>query len=242
VEKFVYPRYELPLVEAYAGKFESVFIVLHPFVRVPEAMAWSAVQHYPTDEQIVIQGTKCTWAEAQKQAGISSYARMNQALLTSIGSIAGDLADGAGSDAIAKFVKTNPVWMPAEGQFEPLLRRDFLEVFASAGAEALIFVPEFPNTDPVVPLPIAGLRNGSVPFPSRGTLLAPDQRFLFTVDWDSFFTLFYGPRAFVAESARRLRIEGFFATPNTDHAWFNYSFGCAIVTASPEDCPEVLAK
>ena len=91
----------------------------------------------------------------------------------------------------------------------------------------------------MVRLAIAGLRDGtnSIPegqFPARGTLLAPDHSFLFTVDWDSFFTLFYGSRSFVARVAAGLNLEGFFATPNTEHAWYNYSFGCATVTLSPE--------
>ena len=94
-------------------------------------------------------------------------------------------------------------------------------------------------SDPVARLALASLRDGAnlIPegsFPARGTLLAPDHSFLFTVDWDSFFTLFYGPRAFVARVAAGLNLEGFFATPNTEHAWYNYSFGCATVTLSPE--------
>ena len=236
-EEFVYPQYEVPLTQAYGGRFQSVFVVLHPFVRVPEALTWSAAQKYPSDEEIRAQGTKCRWAEVQKHTGIASYAWMNQALLTSIGSLEGDLADCAGRDAIADFVKSHSVWMPAEGRFEPLHQRDFLDLFASAGQEELVFVPEFPHADPVVRLPIGTLKSGAAPFPSRGTLLAPDSSFLFTVDWDSFFTLFYGPRALVTESARRLKLEGFFATANTDHAWFNYSFGCATVTVSPEHWP-----
>jgi hypothetical protein len=239
VEEFVYPRYEIPLLEAYGGQFESAFIVLHPFIRVPEAMAWNSTQKYPTDKQILAHATKCPWTEVSRRTVISTYARMNQALLTSIGSLDNYLADFAGSLAIAQFVKTNPVWMPTEGRLEPLLQRDFLEVFAAAGAEELIFVPEFPNSDPIARLRVSDLKSGSVPFPSRGTLLATDRSFLFTVDWDSFFTLFYGPRAFVTESVWRLGVEGFFATANTDHAWFNYSFGCAIITASPEDCRQV---
>jgi hypothetical protein len=255
--EYVYPKYEIPLLEAYCGQFESVFIVLHPFIRVPEALGWAAAQRYPDDSQILGEGKKCSWSEVSKQIGISSYARMNQALLTSIGSLADYLADWAGRDAIAEFVKAQAVWMPTEGRFEPLLQRDFLDVFEAAGAAELVFVPEFPNADPVVQLSVdwlkggasagvdasrtAGLESGAtrqsaIPFPARGTLLAPDRSFLFTVDWDSLFTLFYGPRGFVEEEVRRLRLEGFFATANTDHAWFNYSFGCAVVTVSPEDC------
>lgn len=249
-EEFVYPRYEVPLMEAYGGRFESAFIVLHPFIQVPEKFGWSALaqdpgttQRYPSDEQIVAHGMKCPWGDVEKRTGISSHARMNQALLTSIGSLGDDFADPTGRDKIENFVKAHPVWMPAEGRFEPLLQQDFLDAFAAAGQEELVFVPEFPHSDPVVRLPISelkpavGFKTPSLPFPSRGTLFPPDQSFLFTVEWDSFFTLFYGPRKFVAETARRRNLEGFFATPNTQHAWFNYSFGCAIVTVSPEDCP-----
>jgi len=125
--------------------------------------------------------------------------------------------------------------MPTEGRFEPLLQSDFLNAFADARADELIYVPEFPHSDPVIRLAISELLNGDISFPSRGTLLAIDASFLITVDWDSFFTLFYGPQALVTRVAHALNLEGFFATPNTDHAWFNYSLGCATATISPED-------
>jgi hypothetical protein len=234
-EEFIYPRYEVPLVEAYGRQFESVFIVLHPFIRVPDALGWGTTKDYPEDDQVLAVGTKCPWSEVSRKAGIATYARINQALLTSIGALDDSLADWPGRDAIANFVRTEPVWMPTEGRFEPLLQRDFLTVFESAGEEELMYVPEFPNSDPILSLRIEQLRSGTVPFSLRGTLLAPDRSFLFTVDWDSFFTLFYGRRAFVEQQVRQLGLEGFFATANTDHAWFNYSFGCAIVTVSPEE-------
>lgn len=159
---------------------------------------------------------------------------MSQALLTSIGSLTDYLADCAARDTLQKFLQSQPVWMPTEGRFEPLLQPDFVRIFEIAGTEDLIFVPEFPQTNPAVRLPLEGLRNDPIAFPSRGTLLAPDASFLFTVDWDSFFTLFYGPREFIQHVGNELNLEGFFATPNTEHAWFNYSFGCATVTLSPE--------
>jgi hypothetical protein len=124
--------------------------------------------------------------------------------------------------------------MPAEGRFEPLLQGDFLYAFETAGQEELIFVPEFPNVAPVRQLNIARLRSREQTFPNRGSLAALDESFLFTVDWDSFFTLFYGQHDFINETVRRRNLEGFFATPNTDHAWFNYSLGCSAVTIYPD--------
>lgn len=239
-EDFVYPAYGARLAEAYESRFESVFIVLHPFVSVPAELSWKATRKYPDDEQITAWGTKYRWSEVAGEIGLSSCARMNQALLSATGAISGDLADVAGCHALQDFLETRPVWMPVEGRFEPLLQQDFLRVFENASFEELIFVPERPESQPVVRLSIAGLKDGSIPFPTCGTLLAPDDSlqdapFLFTVDWDSFFTLFYGPRAFLSEVTRCLGLEGFFAAANTDHAWWNYSMGCATVTISPED-------
>jgi hypothetical protein len=38
----------------------------------------------------------------------------------------------------------------------------------------------------------------------------------------------------VAEVVRRKNLEGFFATPTTEHSWFNYSLGCSAVTIYPD--------
>lgn len=233
-EQFTYPSYTEPLMEAYGGRFECAFVVLHPFVRMPADLAWSATHQYPSDRAIAARGAKAPWMEVAAATGLTSCARVNQALLTSIGSLSDHLADPAGRDKLKGFLESEPVWMPTEGRFEPLLQPDLLSVFVAAGADELLFVPEFPNSEPVTRLAVAGLRSTSISFPSRGTLLAPDYSFLYTVDWDSFFTLFYGARSFVARVAAELNLEGFFATPTTEHAWYNYSMGCATVTLSPE--------
>ena len=225
----------MPLAEAYGGRFDSVFVVLHPFARIPQSLSWKVTRRYPDDAQIAALGTRCDWSEVTAQIGLNSCARMNQVLLTSIGSLSDYMADPVGSERLQNFLENEQIWMPAEGRFEPLLWSNFLQIFALAGIEELVFVPEFPHSDPVVRLSIAGIRDGSIPFPTCGTLLAPDSSFLFTVDWDSFFTLFYGRRSLVDEAMRKLNLEGFFATANTNHAWWNYSFGCATVTVSPED-------
>lgn len=234
LESFVYPPHDVPLMQAYGGRFESVFVLLHPFVRVPQRLAWSVTRSYPGDAQIADCGTKCKWTEVAERTDLKNCARLNQALLTAIGSLDSHLADPCGRDALQAYLQTQPVWMPVEGCFAPLLQPDILRAFAAAGVSELIHVPELPQSDPVETLPLARLRSWAVPFPSGGTLLAPDASFLFTVDWDSFFTLFYGSRAFVTDVAAMLDLEGFFALPTTEHAWFNYSMGCATVTLSPE--------
>ena len=221
-------------MEAYGGVFESVYVILHPFVGVPSELAWTTTKLYPSDEQILSAGAKYTWADVASKAKLGTCAKLNHALLTSIGSLDADLCDYAAASALKSFLESEPIWMPGEGRFEPLLQMDFLDAFEAAGRGELIFVPEFPGTDPVQRLSVQGLRRREEAFPARGTLAALDESFLLTVDWDSFFTLFYGPREFVAEVARRNELEGFFATPTTEHTWFNYSYGCSAVTIYPD--------
>ena len=233
-EQFKYPAYETPLLEAYSGRFESAFVMLHPFVRVPQHLAWKSVQNYPDDEQILAHGRKHTWADVCTQVGLNNCAKLNQALLASIGSISEDLADFEARNMLQRFLEAEPVWMPTEGRFELLLQMDLLAAFEAADKSELLFVPEFPEVDSVQRFNVSQLKRRMAPFPARGTLLPDDASFLFTVDWDSFFTLFYGPREFVTRVARQRNLEGFFAYQNMEHFWFNYSMGCATVTLSPE--------
>jgi hypothetical protein len=224
-------------MDAYGHRFESVYVILHPFVGVPEHLAWKATKQYPSDEQILNAGANYSWASAAAQTGIRTCDKMNQALLTSIGSLDDEFCDFPASDALQGFLQSSSVWMPSEGRFEPLLQKDFLDAFEAAGQDELVFVPEFPKADPIQRLSAQKLRNREEAFPARGTLAAPDGSFLFTVDWDSFFTLFYGPLDFVTEVVRRNLLEGFFATPTTEHSWYNYSLGCCVVTMAPDGWP-----
>jgi hypothetical protein len=233
-ERYVYPAINEPLLEAYGGSFESAYILLHPFVRVPQELSWSVTRQYPDNATIRARGSKCAWSEAARGAGIRNCAAMSQALLTSIGSIDEFLHDRDSASRLQRFLQQSPIWMPTEGRFEPLLQADLLATFRTAGHSELIHVPEFPDREPVESIPIDALLQNQEKIPERGTLLAPDASFLFTVDWDSFFTLFYGPREFIRQIARSRNLEGFFAEKETEHFWFNWKMGCATCTVSPE--------
>lgn len=234
-----YPPYDAPLAEAYGARFDAVYILLHPFVTVPEELSWQAAGTYPNDEQILRHGAKYSWANVATATGIKTCDRMNQALLTAIRSLSDEMSDFAASSALQSYLTQNPVWMPTEGRFEPLLQSDLLDAFQTAGHNQIVWVPEFPDREPILKLGLAELKDQSIPFPSRGSLVAPDLSFLFTVDWDSFFTLFYGPRSFVTKIVEPRNLEGFFAVPTTEHSWYNYALGCCVVTLAPDGWPSL---
>ena len=233
--RFTYPPYGTPLVEAYGSRFEAAYVLFHPFIRVPDDLSWKTTKQYPTDMQAAEQGLPFLWSEVAAATGLRSCAELNAALLTSTGALPDYLRDVPARDALQSFLQSNPVWMPSEGRFEPLLQPAIAAALHSAGFDELVFIPEMPQSEPIQRIALADLKGRNLPFPSCGTLIAPDASFLFTVDWDSFFTLFYGPRAFVRQIVCQHALEGFVPGPFTDHAWFNYTMGCATVTVSPED-------
>jgi hypothetical protein len=218
-ERFVYPDYDEPTMSAFDCAFEAAYIVLHPFLRLPDDLALDVVG-YPDDEQIVMAGAKNAWALVGEQLGFSSYSKLDQALLTSIRAIKDEICDYDASASLERFLETNSIWMPANGGFDPLLRADYLSAFDTAGQPELVSVPEFPQLDKTDRHAVCDLRSGAATFPHRGTLVAPDCSFLFTVDWDSFFTLMFGPRTLLERIIRQRNLEGFFATRNTKHFWF----------------------
>ena len=221
-------------MEAYGSRFDSVFVILHPFVSVPEHIAWKATKEYPNDEQILTLGAKCTWDHVAAQIGLRDCAKLNQALQTSIAAIREEFRDYPACDTLKNFLESESVWMPNEGQFETLLQLDFLDTFDAAGQEELIFVPEFPIADPIQKLNLMRLRNRVISFPSHGTSLLrihPSCSLSIGIVFSPSST---ARATFVTEVARRQNLEGFFATPTTEHFWFNYSLGCCVVTLAPE--------
>ena len=101
-ERYTYPPYDAPLAEAYGNRFESVFVILHPFIRVPNHLSWNVTKQYPTDDQILTIGAKCTWAHLAAKTGLPDCAKLNQALLTSIGAIGEEFRDYPARDSLQK--------------------------------------------------------------------------------------------------------------------------------------------
>ena len=224
MQPFTYPSYEEPLLSAYEGRYECCYVLLHPFVRI-SAPAAASVISYPTDEQIASSGEKYKWRDVAMEANLQTYCEVNHGLLSLILALKDEFQNESAANAIRKVIDPDrSVWIPAAGCFPALLQPDILSAFEAAHSDEMVYVPEFPDAHPIQTLKITDLGNfGRATFPYRGTLLPADESFLFTVDWDSFFTLLYGPRSFVTKFVESPHPEGFFLTPSTRHHWWRES-------------------
>jgi len=222
-QHFTYPSYEGPLLSAYEGRFECAYAVLHPFVLLPERDANSDC---PDDDEFLAGCSRYRWDQVASETNLKTYSEINHGLLSGIRALRTEFENAAARDAIESFLlrRKGQIWPPSEGGFPMLLRGDITRIFEMANVDELLFVPEFPEMDPVSNLKAVDIcTTGGRVRHDRGTLLAPDRSFLFTVDWDSFFTLFYGPFGLVSRAVEENRIEGFFLGSTTSHGWWRES-------------------
>lgn len=215
-EEFGYPSYSEPLLSAYGGKFESAFVILHPFIELPVEMA--ANNDLPF-EQMMTHAQKRSWAYAAEKTGLGSVVKVNHALLTLYRSLKEEYCDSSASEVLESFLKAHSVWEPCKGRFDAFLSHELSEIFRLAGTDEIIWAREF---DPAKRLKISELQRSIAPgmiwYP--GTLLHPRHEFLLTVEWDSFFTLFYGPHTFLDGAVQKHGLEGFFVNPSHHHYWY----------------------
>ena len=219
-EAFTYPHYNFPLLEAFDGKYECIFVIFHPFIRLPESISMK-LQEYPSDEIITKHGKRINWSWIAKQARLTDCSKVNHALLTSIKALKQQYCDENSFARLNQLLDTHPIWYPTEGQFEPILHKVFKNAFQLVKAQKVIYVPEFPSIDSVEYYDIHEFVDIKITeFPSRGTLISSNSNLLFTVDWDSFFTLCYGNREQLTLILERNNLEGFFAGKTHSHWWY----------------------
>ena len=216
-QRFSYPSYEDPLLAAYGGQFECVYVLLHPFrAALEESADLEAVAH-----KVNHSAAEQTWAFVTAHTHLKTYPRLNQALLTSIRALREEFCDFPASAELELFLKERALWEPTNGSFESAVINPLLSAFISEGMEELIFIPELADPESVERLSIGALLQGIQPLHFAGSLVAPDSSFLLTVDWDSYFTLFFGPRDQVSRLVEQNDLEGFFADASNHHHWFN---------------------
>jgi hypothetical protein len=220
-QQFRYPSYEDPLATAYGGIFECAFVLLHPFTDVTEDDCPPQGQHSNINPPMS-SGVYQTWASVNTGIGFQDYAKLNQALLTLIRAIRAEFCDFAACEKLESFLKLNAIWEPRKGSFDFLVLRPLLSAFECEGIKELIYIPEIQDDNhPIQSLSIATLLQGEEPPFFTGSLVAPDASFLLAVDWDSFFTLFFGSQKFVTDLVTQRSLEGFLINPTTSHFWFH---------------------
>jgi hypothetical protein len=200
----------------YAGVFEAAYVLLNPFLRPNSAasnvFAEVSAQEFCRDFKPV------RWSEVQRLLGLPSLAAIDIALRTNIGGLKQGLADQSLADQLNEGLIRHRLHHPSEGGF-PELNLDAVLSFVQSlghqwvwGGDELCTERKLHWIDDLKP-------SGAKREVFHRSLFTPDKSVLWTVHWDSHFSLFCSTRENVERISRHPDLEGFVCGPTTEIYW-----------------------
>ena len=207
------------ILDYYAGTFEAVFVLFHPFIR-PVSIS---VDGYKTETFQVRASLAATcqavaWAEVSGLTGLPSYSAIDIGLRTSIGALNQQAASPQFAEALELLEQRHGIVAPCEGRFSDLLHDLILDGFQRVGHQWAWVGDEFGTQRTLYW--IDDLKTGDREL-TDGTqnIFAADKSLLYTTHWDSHFSFLCGSQSVLETLVNWLSLEGFFCTPDTGIDW-----------------------
>lgn len=216
-ERYASCPYDGCILDYYAGHFDSVYVLLHPFLRptrIPIDRFFPKT--WPGKHEIVDGVDAVSWQELLSFAGFDSIAQIDVALRTSIGGLKQHAADEALANDLDDVAERHGLVYPSEGDIPPLLENALYERIKGLGYDWLWVGDEF-CTERRLRL-IDDLIAGSE-LPRHGSVFTPDKQVLVTTHWDSHYSLLCAPREKIDTVLGAEPFEGFYCDADTEIYW-----------------------
>lgn len=205
------------ILEFYSRHFESVYILLHPFIRAtsiePERFYPGT---YPSKTEILESCVAVVWEEVVNLTELTNINQIDIGLRTGIHGLATEFENEEYANAITRLEESSNIIRPCEGDIPELLQNQLFEVLQRIGQEWLWIGDEF-GTERKLEW-IEDLK-GDFSFPSHCNLFTPDKSLLVTTHWDSHFSFLCSTRETIQMILSINPLEGFFCTEKTEVYW-----------------------
>lgn len=203
----------------YNGVFDSVYVLLHPFIR-PTSMSMEAFENerYPDRAKILESCEPVSWAEMQRLCGFASLAEIDVALRTQILGLKEEFSNDALASHLRKVSEAQGIIEPSEGTFSELSHDIVLTFLQNLGYEWVWVGDEF-GTERKLHWIEDLKKTDSVATQGHCNVFTPDHKVLWNTHWDSHFSFFCGTAEIVADLAKESRLEGFACNESTEVYW-----------------------
>ena len=209
-----------PILPFYDGVFEAAYVLLSPFLRrrssalvLEDGMPADAAAQDRRDAWMPVR-----WSEVQRLSGLPTLAAVDVALRTRIGGLKAEFADKAMARQLSESLEQHRLLAPGEGSFPALTLEPMLSFLQSLDQQWLWVGDEFCTErelhwiDDLKPASAKRTLH-------RENVFTPDKSSLWTVHWDSHFSLFCSTRQNVERLSRHPDLEGFRCEAATEVYW-----------------------
>jgi len=213
------PPEDTSILEHYAGTFEAVYILLHPFIDASEVGTEQFKPGtYPNRQFIAKNCRAVSWAEIIERTGLSAIAAVDVGLRTSIHGLKDECSNREYAAKIESLVESSKILSPDEGCFSDLLHDRVLSSIQSLGYEWAWVGDEFGTERKLYW--IDDLKNQeSGPTVGHCNVFTPDKALLWTAHWDSHFSFLCSSERNLSAIQEAYHFEGFFCDQTTEVYW-----------------------
>jgi len=203
----------------YAGMFDSVYVLLSPFIKpitIPKDRFCPAT--YPDRQEICAGCEPVSWEVVRESSGLPSIAAVDVALRTRIRGLRAEFANHEFLDRLELALQKMRVIAPNEGEHSDLLHDKVLELFQSVGNSWVWVGDEFCSERKLHWIDDLKGNDISV-IAGHCNVFAPDKSILWTVHWDSHFSFLCSNGSTLERGIAELKLEGFYCQPQTEVFW-----------------------
>ena len=202
------------VLDFYLGIFESVYVLLYPFLRPKnvEANNWPP-SGWPSGMKVVKECEAVSWAQMLALTKLHSLSDLEVGFLTAISSLRQEFEDKALAKVVTGVYEKENLLYPEQGHLSPLIELRLLEALRSLGSKSLWVGDEFGDTreeysiDELMAL-------DKVPW--RGVLFTGDHSLLVSTHWSNHYSFLCSDRSTIEQILKVDEFEGFFCNERTD--------------------------
>jgi hypothetical protein len=213
------PPADQSILEFYKGYYESAYIILHPFFEVinPEKIDFDK-EEYPTKSEITKHCKIITWKEFMDLSKIENISKLDIALRNSIKGLKESHKDETTLSKLIETCEKHHVHQPNEGSFEELLIDPMLKGISNLGYKWIFRGDEF-GTERQIMFIDDIINNNEKIGDWYKNIYTPKNEILFSVHWDSHFTLICSSKSTIEQIIEHVQLEGFYCDHRTEIYW-----------------------
>ena len=215
----VCPPADYSIREFYKEDFESTFIILHPFFKVtaPEKIDFNK-NEYPSKSDMAKYCEKIKWSEFLNIAGISNIKELDIALRNSIHGLHKRYENKQSLNKLVKALEKNEVYQPNEGFFDELLLDNMMKALLKLDFQWIFIGDEFGMERKMIFIEDIIDNKYHISNMYRN-FYTPKNEVLYSVHWDSHFTLLSSSKENIDKMISQFDFEGFYCNEKTEIYW-----------------------
>ena len=208
---------DIPIKNFYAGYYPEIFICLHPFLKpVGISSGLFNPDSWPNKAKIRENCQSLSWTDFSNLAEIDSIHTLDVGLRTRILGLAEQSQNLEAAGKIDKGLELNNLISPQEGAFPEILFDKWLTALTALGHQwvwlgdehcterRLHFIQDLLDQEEM---------------PNNRNMFTHMNEILFSVHWDSHFTLICGKKSEIEKIISVAHLEGFYCTEKTEIYW-----------------------